>query len=193
MCLQQSRDETLDEYYTNYDTIVSSCPHHGFTKKVLLQKFLRGMRADELTRINEAMRRSAGNLSMADMWNLINDLATATKRIPQADRGMQIEEAGPETDEEDTPEPSEESDMESIGSNEEKSSWDLEEVPTRKEVQNTTENYVIHEEAKRRMGKGPEQNDSSMEHVFAITGQGSPKHQKTRFKELVVKGPSPSQ
>ncbi|CAM8991246.1 unnamed protein product [Rhodiola kirilowii] len=32
-----------------------------------------------------------------------------------------------------------------------------------------------------------------MEHVFAMTGQGSPKHQKTQFKKLVVKGPSTSQ
>ncbi|CAM8928959.1 unnamed protein product [Rhodiola kirilowii] len=92
MCLQQSRDETLDEYSTRYDTIVSSCPHHGFTKKVLLQKFLRGMKVDELTRINEAMRRSARNLTIADMWNLINDLAATRKRIPQADGEMQ--EAG---------------------------------------------------------------------------------------------------
>ncbi|CAM8932734.1 unnamed protein product [Rhodiola kirilowii] len=67
MGLQQSRDETLDEYHTKYDAIVSSCPHHGFTKKFLLQGFLRGMRANELTRINEAMRRSVRNLSMVDI------------------------------------------------------------------------------------------------------------------------------
>ncbi|CAM9000083.1 unnamed protein product [Rhodiola kirilowii] len=235
MCLQQSRDETLDEYYTSFDTIISNCPHHGFTKKILLQKFLRGMKAADLARINEAMRRSARNYSIADMWYLINDLAAATKRIPEADGEMQTErEETPEPSEE-TPEPSEDWDIESVGSNEE--------VSAMEEVQNTTdmlpmpypaiitqaaetiydqfltnghdeaepslkmqasrllpsinrqiaENYVIHEEAEKRMGKGPEQNDSSMEHVFTMTGQGSPEHKKTQFKRLVVKGPSPSQ
>ncbi|CAM8953960.1 unnamed protein product [Rhodiola kirilowii] len=228
MSLKQSRDETLDEYYTNYDAIVSSCPHHGFTKKILLKRFLRGMKADDLTRVNEAMRSSARNLSIADMWNLIHDLAIATSQIPEADRGMQTE----------TPEPSENWDIESIGSNEEKPALDLNAVSAMEEVQNTTsmppepypafvtqaaetiydqfftnrqdeaepslkmqasrlfpsinrqttENYVIHEEAEKRMGKGPEQNDFAMEQVFAMTGQGS---QKTQFKKLVVKGPSP--
>ncbi|CAM8882348.1 unnamed protein product [Rhodiola kirilowii] len=50
-------------------------------------------------------------------------------------------------------------------------------------------NYAINEEAQRRMGKGPLQNDPSMEHCYAATGLGSPKYKN--FKRLVVKGPSP--
>ncbi|CAM8877516.1 unnamed protein product [Rhodiola kirilowii] len=257
--LQQSRDETLDEYYTYYDTIVSRCPHHGFTEVFLLQKFLCGMRQDEFSRINDAVGGTTSHLTITQMWDTIDDLAEATKRrpTPRANRGIQIVEAGPETDKEETsepseetpepseetPEPSEESDIESTGSNEEKPSWELETVPAEEEVQNTTdklpesyptiitkvaetiqdriltdkhnetepsfkiqasrlfplvnrqvaENYVINEETKRRMGKGPKQNESSMEHFFATTRQGSPKRKKTIFKRLVVKGPSPSQ
>ncbi|CAM8892742.1 unnamed protein product [Rhodiola kirilowii] len=241
MNLQQSRDETLGEYYANYDAIISSCPHHGFTKKVLLQKFLRGMKADDLTRLNEAMRSSARKFTIADVWNLINNLAATIQQIPQADGGIQMQEAGPETDEEDTPEPSKVSDIESFGSNE--PSWEQNAVSAMDEVQNTTsmlpepypafftqasetiynqvptdghdeagpslkmrpsqlfpsinkqiaENYAIQEEAEKQMGKGPEQKDSYIEHAFAMTGQGSPKQEKTQFKKLIVKGPSPSQ
>ncbi|CAM8943832.1 unnamed protein product [Rhodiola kirilowii] len=83
------------------------------------------------------MRRSAANLTIADMWYLITGLAAATRRVPHTDEEMQTEEADPEADKEETtepseetPEPSEESDMESTGSNE-------------VEVQNTTDELPI--------------------------------------------------
>ncbi|CAM8940594.1 unnamed protein product [Rhodiola kirilowii] len=100
--LQQSRDETLDEYYTYFDTIVSRCPHHGFTNVVLFQKFLGGMRPFEWKRFNDAVGGSVVHLTMADVWDLIDDLAESTKRGPmnQTDEMAQMKEANLEMSEE---------------------------------------------------------------------------------------------
>ncbi|CAM8902802.1 unnamed protein product [Rhodiola kirilowii] len=80
--LEQSRDETLDEYYTYFDIIVSSCPHHGFTNFVLLQRFLRRMKPLERSMLNDAAGGSVMNLTMSQTWDLIDDLAESLKRGP---------------------------------------------------------------------------------------------------------------
>ncbi|CAM8932120.1 unnamed protein product [Rhodiola kirilowii] len=143
--LQQSRDETLGEYYTNYNTIVSRCPHHGFMEVFLLQKFLCGMRADEFSRINNAVGGTTTHLSLLQIWDVIDSLAGTAIQRPRSrpNEGIRRDEASPERDiaedvmnesdtegsekeptlevtsepSEETPEPSEESDMESTGSN----------------------------------------------------------------------------
>ncbi|CAM8934643.1 unnamed protein product [Rhodiola kirilowii] len=80
--LEQSRDETLDEYYSYFDTIVSRCPHHGFTNHNLIQRFLAGMTPLEWKRLNDAAGGSIMKLTMAETWDLIDNLAESTKQGP---------------------------------------------------------------------------------------------------------------
>ncbi|CAM8972839.1 unnamed protein product [Rhodiola kirilowii] len=78
--LEQSRDETLDEYYTYFDTVVSSCPQHGLTDLFLLQRFLGGMMPLEWNRLSIAAGASVMKLTMTQIWDLIDDLAESSKR-----------------------------------------------------------------------------------------------------------------
>ncbi|CAM8992041.1 unnamed protein product [Rhodiola kirilowii] len=62
--LEQSRDETLDEYLAYFDSIVASCPHHGFTNHYLIQRFLAGMTPLEWKKLNDAAGGSIMKLTM---------------------------------------------------------------------------------------------------------------------------------
>ncbi|CAM8884880.1 unnamed protein product [Rhodiola kirilowii] len=64
--LEQSRDETLDEYLAYFDSIVASCPHHGFTNHYLIQRFLAGMTPLEWKKLNDAAGGSIMKLTMAE-------------------------------------------------------------------------------------------------------------------------------
>ncbi|CAM8940918.1 unnamed protein product [Rhodiola kirilowii] len=63
--LKQFRDETLDEYLAYFDSIVASCPHHGFTNHYLTQRFLDGMIPLERKRLNDAAGSSIINLTVS--------------------------------------------------------------------------------------------------------------------------------
>ncbi|CAM8908949.1 unnamed protein product [Rhodiola kirilowii] len=80
--LEQSRDETLDEYLAYFDSIVASCPHHGFTNHYLIQRFLAGMTPLEWKKLNDAAGGSIMKLTMAETWDLIDELAESTKQGP---------------------------------------------------------------------------------------------------------------
>ncbi|CAM8914251.1 unnamed protein product [Rhodiola kirilowii] len=87
--LEQSWDETLDEYLSYFDSIVTSCPHHGFTNFYLLQRFLGGMMPHEWNRLNDAAAGgSVNNLTMSDLWDLIEDMAESSKQ----DQAKELEE-----------------------------------------------------------------------------------------------------
>ncbi|CAM8953638.1 unnamed protein product [Rhodiola kirilowii] len=80
--LEQSRDETLDEYLAYFDSIVASCPRHGFTNHYLIQRFLAGMTPLEWKKLNDAAGGSIMKLTMAETWDLIDELAESTKQGP---------------------------------------------------------------------------------------------------------------
>ncbi|CAM9002839.1 unnamed protein product [Rhodiola kirilowii] len=80
--LEQSRDETLDEYLAYFDSIVASCPHHGFTNHYLIQRFLAGMTPLEWKKLNDAAGGSIMKLTMDETWDLIDELAESTKQGP---------------------------------------------------------------------------------------------------------------
>ncbi|CAM8948274.1 unnamed protein product [Rhodiola kirilowii] len=80
--LEQSRDETLVEYLAYFDSIVASCPHHGFTNHYLIQRFLAGMTPLEWKKLNDAAGGSIMKLTMAETWDLIDELAERTKQGP---------------------------------------------------------------------------------------------------------------
>ncbi|CAM8978450.1 unnamed protein product [Rhodiola kirilowii] len=80
--LEQSRDETLDEYLEYFESIVASCPHHGFTNHYLIQRFLAGMTPLEWKKLNDAAGGSIMKLTMAETWDLIDELAESTKQGP---------------------------------------------------------------------------------------------------------------
>ncbi|CAM8972786.1 unnamed protein product [Rhodiola kirilowii] len=88
--LEQSRDEKLDEYLWYFDSIVTSCPHHGFSNSDLLQRFLDGMMPYEWNWLNDAAGGSVNNLNMDDLWKLINDLAVRSR--PREDQAEPLED-----------------------------------------------------------------------------------------------------
>ncbi|CAM8929106.1 unnamed protein product [Rhodiola kirilowii] len=93
--LEQSRDETLDEYLVYFDSIVASCPHHGFTNHYLIQRFLAGMTPHEWKKLNDAAGGSIMKLTMAETWDLIDELAESTKQGPM----QQTDDEAPTEDE----------------------------------------------------------------------------------------------
>ncbi|CAM8956852.1 unnamed protein product [Rhodiola kirilowii] len=90
MYIEQSRDETLDEYLWYFDSIVTSCPHHGFTNLDLIQRFLGGMMPHEWDRLNEAAGGSVYDLTISDIWELINVLAESSR--PQQEQTEPLED-----------------------------------------------------------------------------------------------------
>ncbi|CAM8923107.1 unnamed protein product [Rhodiola kirilowii] len=80
--LKQSRDETLDEYLWYFDSLITSCPHHGFMNNDLLQRFLGGMMPLEQKRLNDAAGGSIMKITIIETWDLIEDLAESTKQGP---------------------------------------------------------------------------------------------------------------
>ncbi|CAM8948324.1 unnamed protein product [Rhodiola kirilowii] len=103
--LEQSRDETLDEYSVYFDSIVASCPHHGFTNHYLIQRFLAGMTPLEWKKLNDAAGGSIMKLTMAETWDLIDELAESTKQGPmhQTDDEAPTEDEDPQITEEEPP------------------------------------------------------------------------------------------
>ncbi|CAM8905718.1 unnamed protein product [Rhodiola kirilowii] len=80
--LEQSRDKTLNKYLAYFDSIVASCPHHGFTNHYLIQRFLARMTPLEWKKRNDAAGGSIMKLTMAETWDLIDELAESTKQGP---------------------------------------------------------------------------------------------------------------
>ncbi|CAM8917693.1 unnamed protein product [Rhodiola kirilowii] len=80
----------LDEYLWYFDSIVTSCPHHGFTDFELQTKFLSGMTPQEWNWLNDAAGGLVMDLTVDDLWNLIDDLAARSRQ--RQDQAMRSEE-----------------------------------------------------------------------------------------------------